>query len=69
MMPPESPEPRRRVEGNVVRIPTAFETRVRLMIIAEAKLEAREAVKKKLKSEGVRVSLLSASTITRHADE
>jgi hypothetical protein len=68
MMPPESPEPRRCVEGNVVRIPTAFETRVRLMIIAEAKLEAR-AVKKKLKSEGVRVSLLSASTITRHADE
>jgi hypothetical protein len=39
------------------------------MIIWEARLQAREIVKRKLKSEGVKVSLLSASTITRLAQE
>jgi hypothetical protein len=55
---------RLRKEGNVVRIPTAFETRLRHMIIWEARLEAREIIKRKLKAEGIRVSLLSASTQT-----
>ena len=51
------------------RIPAEFGTRLRLMLIWEARLQAREIVKRKLKAEGVRVSLLSASTITRHADK
>jgi hypothetical protein len=61
MMLPAMPAPR--VEGNVVRIPTAFETRVRMMVIWKAQREAREAVIRKLKAEGRRVSLMSASQI------
>lgn len=49
-----SPE-RPRKEGNVVRIPTTFETRLRFAIIWNARLDAREAVKRKLKAQGVKV--------------
>jgi hypothetical protein len=69
MTHPERPERQRRVEGNVVHLQTQLRARLRQMIIWEARLQAREIVKRKLKAEGVRVSLLSASTITRHADE
>jgi hypothetical protein len=68
MTPAYKPE-RARQQGSVHRIPAEFVTRLRLMLIWEARLQAREIVKRKLKAEGVRVSLLSASTITRHADK
>jgi hypothetical protein len=51
----------REVEGNVYRIPTAFGTRVRSAIITLAKREAREAIKRKLRAEGRREALFSAS--------
>jgi hypothetical protein len=40
-----------------------------MMIAWEARREEREIVKRKLKAQGVKVSLLSASTITQHANE
>ena len=49
MTPMEQPE-RPRQQGYVHRIPTEFETRLRFMIIWNARLEAREAVKRKLKA-------------------
>jgi hypothetical protein len=68
MMPPESPE-RRRDEGNVHRIETEFVTRPRMLVIWEARQQARQAVIRKLKAEGkVKVSLMSASEITRLAN-
>jgi hypothetical protein len=68
MTPAYSPE-RPQVEGNVYRIPTAFETRVRSAIITLAKREAREAVKRRLRAEGkVRAVLLSASEINTLAN-
>jgi hypothetical protein len=60
--------PDRRTEGNVYRIPTQFATRLRMLVIWEARREARQAVIRKLKAEGVRVSLMSASEITQVAD-
>jgi hypothetical protein len=69
MTPPERPERQRRVEGNVVHLQTQLRARLRSMIVWEARLNAREIVKRKLKVEGVKVSLLSASTITRLAQE
>jgi hypothetical protein len=60
--------PRPREEGNVHRIPTAFETRVRRMVIWKAQREARQAVIRKLKAEGRRTSLMSAGEITQLAD-
>jgi hypothetical protein len=66
---PEQP-PRPRLRDGVHYIPTTFETRVRMMIAWEARRAAREAVVRKLKQEGkVRVSLMSASQITRLANE
>jgi hypothetical protein len=68
MMPPESPEPRRRQEGNVVHLETQMRARVQMMIEWEMRREAREIVKKKLKAQGVKVSLMAASEITRLAN-
>ena len=69
MTPPERPERQRRVEGTVVHLQTQLRARLRSMIVWEARLNAREIVKRELKAEGVKVSLLSASTITRLAQE
>jgi hypothetical protein len=70
MTPQEGSKPgRTRREGNVIHIQTQFETRLRLMIIWEARQEARQAVIRKLKAEGrVRVSLLPRVEITRLAE-
>jgi hypothetical protein len=68
MMPAMPAYERPQAEGNVVRIPTAFDTRVRFAIITLARREAREAVKRQLRAEGRRISLLSASEITQLAD-
>ena len=68
MTPAYNPE-RPRSEGNVYRIATQFGTRVRFAVIALAKREAREAVKRRLRAEGkVRVTLLSASEINTLAN-
>jgi hypothetical protein len=69
MTPQERPEPgRTRREGNVVHIQTEFATRVRFMVISLAKREAREAVKRKLRAEGHRPTLMSASEINTLAN-
>jgi hypothetical protein len=60
MMPPEQPE-RPRQQGKVHRIQTEFATRLRMMVIWEARQQARQAVIRKLKAEGRRVSLMSAA--------
>jgi hypothetical protein len=65
MMPPEKPEPRRRQEGNVVHLETQFRARLQMLVAWEMRREAREIVKRKLKAQGVKVSLVSASTITQ----
>jgi hypothetical protein len=52
-------------QGNVVRIPTAFETRVRLMLHWQAQRAAREIVVRELKAQGIRTSLMSTNKITR----
>ena len=67
MMPPESPEPRRRQEGNVVHLETQMRARVQMMLEWEMRREAREIVKKN-KAQGVKVSLMAASEITRLAN-
>ena len=67
MMPPEQP-PRPRLRDGVHYIPTTFETRVRMMIAFVARREAREIVKRKLKAQGVKLSLTSAMTITQLAN-
>jgi hypothetical protein len=54
--------------GDVVRIQTEFATRVRFMVISLAKRQAREAVKRKLRAEGTRVTLLTVSEINTLAD-
>jgi hypothetical protein len=66
MTPMEQP-PRPRQEGNVHHLETQFRQRVQMMIAWEMRREAREIVKKKLKAQGVKVSLLAASQITRLA--
>ena len=63
-MPPESPEPRRRQEGNVVHLETQLRARVQMMIAWEMRREAREIIQK-LKAQGAKVSLMAASEITR----
>jgi hypothetical protein len=57
----ERPQPR--VEGNVTHIPTAFEARLRFLVVWEAQRQARQAVIRQLKAEGRRTSLMSASQI------
>jgi hypothetical protein len=58
MMPPEQTE-RPRLRDGVHYVPTTFETRLRMMLIWEARQQARQAVIRKLKAEGrVRGSLL-----------
>jgi hypothetical protein len=69
MTPMEQPE-RPRLRGNVHYLETQLRARVQMMIAWEMRREAREIVKARLKREGkVKVSLLSASTITRLAME
>ena len=67
-MPPESPEPRRRQEGNVHHLETQLRARVQMMIAYVARREAREEVKRRLKAQGVKVSLMSAMKITQLAE-
>ena len=67
MTPPEQP-PRPRQEGNVHHLETQLRARVQMMIAWEARREAREIVKSKLKQQGVKVSLMAASEITRLAN-
>jgi hypothetical protein len=64
----ERPERQRRVEGNVVHLETQFRARVQMLVAWEMRREAREIVKRKLKAQGVKVSLMSASAITRLAN-
>ena len=66
MTPPEQPE-RPRQEGNVHHLETQLRARVQMMIAWEMRREAREIIKKKLKAQGVKVSLMAASEITRLA--
>jgi hypothetical protein len=68
MTPMEQP-PRPRQQGNVHHLETQLRARVQMMIAWEARREEREIVKRQLKAQGVKVSLLSASTITQHANE
>jgi hypothetical protein len=66
MLPAMSPYPQRRgrrKEGNVTFIETQFATRLRFLVVWHAQREARERVIRKLKGEGRRVSLMSASEI------
>jgi hypothetical protein len=51
MMPAEQP-PCPRVRGNVHYLPTEFATRLRQMVIWQAKRDAREAVVRRIKAEG-----------------
>jgi hypothetical protein len=68
MMPPEQTE-RPRLRDGVHYVPTTFETRLRMMLIWEARQQARQAVIRKLKAEGrVPVSLLPRVEITRLAE-
>jgi hypothetical protein len=71
MTPQEDSKPgRTRREGNVVRIQTEFGTRVRQMVIWEARQQARQAVIRRIKAEGkVKVSLMSAGEISSLANE
>jgi hypothetical protein len=67
MTPPEQP-PRPRLRGNVHYLETDFATRLRQLVIWEARQQARQAVIRRIKAEGkVRVSLMSASEITHLA--
>jgi hypothetical protein len=66
MTPMEQPE-RPRQEGNVHHLETQLRARVQMMIAWEMRREAREIVKRKLKAQGVKVSLMAASEITRLA--
>jgi hypothetical protein len=52
-------------QGDVHRIPTAFETRVRLMLHWQTQRAARAIVIRELKAAGIRTSLLSTTKITR----
>ena len=54
-------------DGNVHCLETQFRARVQMMIAWEMRREAREIVKRRLKAQGVKVSLVSASTITQLA--
>ena len=67
MTPMEQPE-RPRQEGNVHHLETQLRARVQMMIAWEVRREAREIVKRKLKQQGVKVSLMAASEITRLAN-
>jgi hypothetical protein len=60
--PDATPTPR---SADVVRIPNTFEMRVRHAILWQARQAARAEVVRKLKSEGVKVALMSASKITQ----
>ena len=64
---PQPPRRGRRREGNITFIETTFETRVRMMIAFVARREAREIVKRRLKAQGVKLSLTRAMTITQLA--
>ena len=68
MTPPEQP-PRPRLRGNVHYLESDFATRLRQLVIWEARQQARQAVIRRIKAEGkVRVSLMSASEITHLAN-
>jgi uncharacterized protein (DUF1800 family) len=67
MTPMEQPE-RPRQEGNVHISKTQLRARVQMMIAWEARREAREEVKRKLKAQGVKVSLMARAEITRLAN-
>jgi hypothetical protein len=68
MMPPEQPEPARtRTDGNVTYLRTTFETRVRMLVEWEMRRVAREEVKRRLRAQGVKLSLTSRAQITRLA--
>ena len=54
-------------EGNVHHLETQLRARVQMMIAWEARREARESSSAKLKQQGVKVSLMAASEITRLA--
>jgi DNA helicase TIP49 (TBP-interacting protein) len=54
--------------GNVHHLETQLRARVQMMIAWEARRETREIVKSKLKQQGVKVSLMAASEITRLAN-
>ena len=71
MTPQERPEPgRTRREGNVTYIRAEFATRVRQMVIWEARQQARQAIIRKIKAEGkVKVSLMSSGEISSLANE
>jgi hypothetical protein len=68
MMPAAMPayghkRPQRRREGNVTKIETEFATRLRFLVVWEAQRAAKQAVVRRLKGEGKRTSLMSASQL------
>jgi hypothetical protein len=65
---PEQPERPRLRDGNVHYLETQFRARLRMMIEWEMRREAREIIKKKLKAQGVKVSLMAASQISSLAN-
>jgi hypothetical protein len=69
MTSPQPQPPRPRKQGNVIRIETEFATRLRQMVIWEARQQARQAVIRRIKAEGkAKVSLMATSEITRLAN-
>ena len=68
---PEQPERgRTRREGNVTYLRTEFASRLRFLVLWEARQQARQAVIRKIKSEGkAKVSLMSSGEISRLAME
>jgi hypothetical protein len=68
MMPPETAERPRLRDGNVHYLETQFRARLQMLVAWEMRREARELVKRRLKAQGVKVSLMSASEITRLAN-
>jgi hypothetical protein len=70
MTPQEDSKPgRKRREGNVTYIQTEFASRLRFLVIWEARQQARQAVIRRIKAEGkVKVSLMSAGQITSLAN-
>jgi hypothetical protein len=67
MTPQEKPE-RPRLRDGVHYLETPFRARVRMMIEHVARQEAREEVKRRLRAQGVKLSLTSAMTITQLAN-
>jgi hypothetical protein len=67
MTPQEKPE-RPRLRDGVHYLETPFRARMRMMIEHVARQEAREEVKRRLRAQGVKLSLTSAMTITQLAN-